>query len=140
MSAILAKALKVRMPHDFDRAQNDFGVQPLSSTATSAATALPYEWSGRFVLIYIPTGGVDVFFACSKIPNNPGTPHTLAAIEVDRAAAASTTFPVLKTGLPLPAGQLHQLMLPQWDKNETGYLVYESGSTQTFYLALGDGA
>ena len=130
MSAIAAAAFKVRMANDFDRAANNFGVQPISSTTTHAATAMPAEWSGRFVIIYIPTGGVDVFFACSK----------RSTAEVDRAAAASATFPVLKAAQPLPAGQLHQLKLPDWDLNEIGYLCYESSATQTFYLSLGDGA
>lgn len=131
MSATLAAALKVRMANDFSRTANSFGVQPLSSTTTHATTELPAEYSGRFVLIYIPTGGVDIFFACSKS----------STAEVDRSAAASTTFPVVKTGQPLPAGQLHQLKLPVWDRNnEKGYLCYESSATQTFYLSLGDGA
>lgn len=118
------------MANDFDRSANNFGVQPLSSTTTHAATALPTEWSGRYVLIYIPTGGVDVFFACSK----------KSTAEVDRSVAATTTFPATKVGQPLPAGQLHQIELPTWDKNEIGYLCYESSATQTFYLSLGDGA
>ena len=129
-SAALASALKVRMANDFDRTANSFGVQPLSSTTTHAATALPAEYSGRYVLIYIPTGGVDIFFACSK----------KSTAEVDRSVAATTTFPAVKTGQPLPAGQLHQLKLPDWDLNEIGYLCYESSATQTFYLTIGDGA
>jgi hypothetical protein len=137
MSATLAKALKVRFPNDLTRnsgattaTPNDFGVQPLSSTSTHAATALPLNWAGRFLLIYIPTGGVDIWFASSK----------LATAEVDRTVAPSTTFPALKAGFPLSAGQVHQLLLPAVDHNETLYLCYESASTQTFYVAIGDAA
>lgn len=128
-SAIAAKAFKVRFPTDFGRTPNDYGVQKLAAAAAHRATQLPAEWSGRFVLIYIPTGGADVAFSCSK----------LDTAEVDTAAATSTTFPTLKVGIPLPAGQLHQLFLPTWDRPEVAFLVYESSGAQTFYLALGDG-
>ena len=133
--ALSAKAFSVRFPHDLGRTQNDFGVQKLAASGASQSVALPREWSGRWVMIYIPTGGTDIQFACSKVPDGA---KTLATQEVDTAAAASTTFPTLKVGLPLPAGFIHQLELPKWDKNETGYLVFESSGAQTFYLALGD--
>jgi|WetSurMetagenome_2_1015567.scaffolds.fasta_scaffold317913_2 hypothetical protein len=133
--ALAAKAFSVRFPHDFGRTQNDFGVQKMAASAASQSVAMPAQWSGRWVLIYIPTGGADIQFACSKVPDGA---KALASQEVDTAAATSTTFPTLKVGLPFPAGQIHQMELPKWDRNETGYLVFESSGAQTFYLALGD--
>ena len=152
MGAALAKALKVRAPTDIlQTAQNDFGWAKLATTATSAVWIMPKSWNGRYVYLYVPTGA-DVHVGITK--TNAGTPTysnwALASAKVDPtvAAGAGTNFPaasgaaltVSTVGMPIPVGQIVQIQLPTWDKNEDGFIVACSSSgAVTLYVGLGDG-
>lgn len=128
MSADLIKALNVRAPNDFKRTLNDFGWQKLPATAASQNIALPREWAGRWVMVYIPVGGTDVTLAFSIDPT----------AQIDVTVAATTVFPTLKVGIPLPAGFIHQIRAPYIDVPDVMRLVFQSTGNQTFLIGLGD--
>lgn len=133
MSAELAKAARVRMPHDFNRTANDFGGRKFAVTTASQTASLNWlQYSGRFVFFYIPTGGAEVHVAVTK--------NLAAGAEVDTAEAATAAGAVDGVGLPIPVEQIVHLQMPVWEKNENALLVFEGAGATTMYMFLGDGA
>lgn len=122
------KAANIRCATDTNRAADDFGWQKLPATLASQNIALPREWAGRWMMVYVPSGGTDVQVATS----------TRAGAAINTALAASTTFPTLQTGTPCPAGQVTHVRIEYADVPTQLRLVFASSGNQTFFIGLGD--
>lgn len=146
-SAQFTKASRIRLPNDIRKlaagvagtqevarvAANDFGVKKIAVTTTHGQEALEYAWSGQFVyFIFDGAAGDVVHLAATDVSGG----------EVDRAASATnnTTTPanVSKAGVPVFADQgPTPFQLPEWDRNQTGYLLHEGSAAGTLYMILG---
>lgn len=129
-SALLAKAIKIRLPNDNGRTVNDFGVRKIAVTTSHGQSTLLVEWAGRIVkALFIGSSGDLCHIAFSQTTGG----------EVDRSVAATTEGPVAKVGWPLQHGIAEHLFVPDFDVNKTGYLIHEGSAAGTLYLALADG-
>lgn len=127
-SADEVKAINIRMANDINRTAEDYGWQKLPATLASQNIALPREFAGRWIMIYVPTGGTDVHVAASL--------RTTSTI--DTTVAASTTFPTTKVGTPCLAGAVTHVRAPYTDVPDQLRLVFASSGNQTFFVGLGD--
>ncbi len=129
-TAIQAKAIKIRFPRDTGRTDNDFGVRKYDVTTSHSATVLPTEFAGRqVVMLFIATSGDTCHFAFS----------VRSAAEVSTATAATAAGATAKVGWPLQHGIEVHRTAPDWNKQQSGYLVIEGSAAGTLYLALADG-
>lgn len=129
MSTEEVKAAKIRLPNDFKRTANDFGVAKMAVTSTHAQFTFPQEWSGRWVHFYPATAGAVPEVACSKVSGR----------EVSTGASNATNSASSMAGAPLPSQVITPMQLPKWDRNETGYLIAESAVSTVLYMWLADG-
>lgn len=118
-SAALNRKALAMVP--LDAGANEFGVLRVDSDATHRATQLPAAWAGRLVRFNVLTASRTVDIACSRS----------SAAEVDGAVAPANNAVSAKVGTRLSAGFPEQLMLPNWDKTETIYLVHEASADNT---------
>ena len=122
MSSDLAKASQVRPPFDYASVANDFGVLKfsggvLATETTHKANALPNDWRGKWVEIYVTGGNMHYAFSTSS------------AAEVDRAVAASEAGASVKVGGVIPTGESRHVYVP--DSSDVVYFVRESDAVGT---------
>lgn len=130
-SALLAKAIKIRLPNDNGAsAANEFSVMKIAVTTSHGQSELPDSWNGRFVkALVIGASGDLAHVAFSRTTGG----------EVDRSVSATTAGATLKVGWPLQHGIVEHLFVPAWDKPQQGFLIHEGSAAVTLYLALADG-
>lgn len=139
MSALEAKALKIRAPNDSGqkdgaaRTANDFGVLKCAVTTTYGNWALPREFSGKFAkFLVVGSSGDTAHVAFSKVAT--------AEVSTAASAAASGATPVvLKVGWPLQHGVVEHMFIPDWNKSEQIYMIVDGSASVTLYVALADG-
>lgn len=139
MSAEEVKAARVRPPYDYAAAANNFGALKFSggvlATETShAANAVPRDWQGQWVEIYVSGGNLHYAFSRSS------------TAEVDRAVAATAAGASVKVGGVIPNGEARHVLVPAatptgpTDPNAEIYFVRESDALSTVvYMRLASG-
>jgi len=116
-----------RLP--LDRGSDAFDVLRVDSDTTHRATALPGGWAGRFVRINVITASQTVDVALS----------TSSSAEVDGGAGTvpANNAVTTKCGMRLASATPERFMLPDWQTNQTMYLVHEASAANTvFEVAL----
>lgn len=119
-------AAKAEVP--LDVGANAFNVLRIDSdAATHRATALPAGWAGRYVRMNVITAGQTVDVAASKS----------AAAEVDTTLVPADNSITAKIGMRLFTNAPVILRLPDWQTNETMFLIHEASAANTvFEVAL----
>lgn len=118
MSTEEVKAARVRAPYDYAAVANNFGVLKFtggtSGTETShVANAIPDDWRGQWVEIYV-TGG-DMHYAFSAT----------SSAEVDRAVTATEAGASVKVGAVIPNGASVHVQIPNYgDRNAADGVTY----------------
>ncbi len=110
-----------------DRGANEFDVYRVDSDTTHRATALPAGWAGRRVRINVLTAAatVDVGLSLSS------------AAEVDTSVVPANNAVTTKCGMRLAAATPERFRLPDWETNQTMYIVHEASAANTvFEVAL----
>lgn len=136
MSAEELKAAIVRPPFDYAGVANNFGMLKFSggvlATETShAANAVPREWQGKWVEIYVTGGNLHYAFSASS------------TAEVDRSVAATAAGASVKVGRVIPNGESRHVYIPPYRSAEPDatdgdvYFVRESDAVGTVvYMGL----
>lgn len=106
-----------------DRGANEFDVFRVDSDTTHRATALPAGWAGRRVRINVLTATTTVDVAFS----------TSSSAEVDTSVAPANNAVTTKCGMRLAAATPERLRLPNWEANQTGYIVHEASAANTIF-------
>lgn len=139
MSVEEVKAARVRPPYDYAGVANDFGVRKFSGGVLAAETshkadAVPRDWHGQWVEIYV-TGG-NMHYAFSRT----------STAEVDRTVAASAAGASVKVGAIIPNGENRHVQIPTasptgpTDAAADVYFVRESDAVGTVaYMRLASG-
>jgi hypothetical protein len=115
----------LKAPYDKGRTANDFGGRKYTATTTSAANALPAEWSEGILVEIFVTGGIVHF----------GFTQNSSSQEVDRAVTATAAGATAKVGRVIPDGETRTIHLPKWNPGETVYFVREASATTDVYIS-----
>jgi predicted transcriptional regulator len=129
MSLAATQSERIRAPYDYGAVANNFGVLKftggdIADTQNHQADAVPDDWQGQYVEIYV-TGG-DMTYAFSRS----------ATAEVDRSVAASEAGASVKVGAIVPNGAVRYVIIPKVKADGTGnpstdgvvYFVRESSA------------
>lgn len=138
------KATYIRIPNDFGgnpavvgtpRTQNDFGTRKIATATTHSQEALDNQWSGAYVAVrwFGGTAGTDyVDLALTKRPTGGEVDRSVVATN---NTAAPPVSPTLLVGARVVSGDgWTHFQLPEWDRNEYGFLLHESSASGTLIL------
>lgn len=128
-TALQAKAIKIRMPSDYQRTANDFGTKKIAVTTGHAQTEFDKEWGGRMiVLLFLASDGDTCHIGWSRETGR----------EVNSSISATTAGATTNVGWPLRHGVETHRFVPDNDV-ATQFLIHEGSAAGTLYVSLADG-
>lgn len=106
-----------------DQGSNDFECRKFTATTTNAANAIPSDWHGQFVEIYVTGGVLHYGFSTSS------------SAEIDRSVAASAAGASAKVGRIIPDGETRHILIPLASAGDTIYFVREGTASLTVLMS-----